>query len=201
MDAVTTSETVGGLLPPRPAFVLPGRWWEVPLWDPLRAEALADHLRSRLSDVGAGSLESTLEPLMGHWRALSSRGQAVLYLSQDDDLPVFVTMLWPRILPSPAQFAGGTPALEALRSLAESGSDDGLTTLDHRSGYPALRGIEERQGESIESTSITYWMSHPVSARMMLIDVRLWGTDREELVDLFDAMASSLTWDDRDPLT
>lgn len=107
------------------------------------------------------------------------------------DTPTLLTIAWPTVLPPPAVFAGGEAAVHALGSHVGGRPQ----RVESRHGYPVVRERRDRPG----AHSSAYWLAHPLSGRVLVIDVTCHADDREGLA-VYDALAGSVAWEDADPL-
>lgn len=169
---------------PRLDLALPGVWAQCPVGDREREERLLQLLRQSGPD-GARAEEDARAQL----DRLKALGGSQIFLRQDQ--AALLTVAWPPVLPPPAIFAGGRAAIESLR--AEAGGE--ATEVKNRHGHPVVRA---ERGEG-EAQSSTYWIAHPVSARLLVLDVTVWSGDRRDL-EIYDSLAGSVSWKDSDPL-
>lgn len=169
---------------PTVRLVLPGRWLRVSMDDQVRMGHLLELLHEGEPAVAR---RKEVDPAqVARWRRAG--GDQVL-VRQDD--PTLLTLAWPAVLPPPALFAGGEAAVRALGSHVGGRP----APVESRHGYPVVREQRDRPG----AHSSTYWLAHPVSGRILAVDVTRHASDRDGLA-LYDAVAGSIAWPDADPL-
>lgn len=169
---------------PRLDLALPGVWAQCPVGDREREERLLELLRQSGPD-GARAAEEARAQL----DRLAAMGGDQVFLRQDE--AALLTVAWPPALPSPAIFAGGQSAIESLRR--EAGGEAAEVRSRHH-----FHVVRAERGEGAMQSS-TYWIAHPVSARLLVVDVTVWSGDRRDLA-VYDSMAGSISWTDTDPL-
>lgn len=161
---------------PTPALVLPGNWYRVAVSDQPRVDAL-------LEIVGADG------PAREEFLTLLAEADfapgAVVMVRRADQHPALILTAWPD------QF-DPQPGIAGLIARARAAGLD-ATPLEHRHGFPAVRVAGPRVDD--DGVSATYWISHPETARDLVILVTRIGPDcTEEDLGVYEASVVNTTW-------
>jgi hypothetical protein len=168
---------------PEVRLVLPGSWMKVLLHDAEQVEALLQVAADAVPDADMDELRTNL------LLATAAGGDMVL-LRTDTDEPAMIMTAWP---PAPGETV---PGLDALRARLGAEVADQCTVLDHVGGFAVLR--RRTDDGVLGPVQLTYWIAHPVSGRVLSMDVALFSaTELERQTRHYDLLAANVGWDER----
>lgn len=161
---------------PTPTLVLPGSWYRVAVSDRARIDAL-------LGIVGAEG--TAREEFLTFLAEADFAPGAVIMVRRAEERPALILTAWPD------QF-DPQPGLDGLVARARAAGLE-ATPLEHRHGFPAVRVAGPRVDGG--GVSATYWISHPATARDLVLLVTRIGPDCSAAdLNVYEAAVASTTW-------
>lgn len=192
-------------------FMLPGRWWRLPLSSPTElrraARALAIETVGRADDLTRLRAE-LVSGLSTSAETARRAGASDFYVGRElapgVPLPMSLAVYWPDVPDLPSRHAGSRAAAEGLAT-ALAHADSGAVDVVEHADFGVVRSIRtaellDDQGGAATRLDVSYWVTTSHSDRTLLLAFSTALLEhREAVVEVGDAIVGTLDWQAEGP--